>query len=538
MGRKSVWGLFSNFPRLSAADCIFPFLLFWGTIPTFALSLYPPHSWDDTSYHLAYGKLYLEAHALTLATYVRYPVFNQFAEMLFTGLLGTAGDVASQQVSWISNVMIAIGIYGLVRCTGGARAGILACAVWFSSQLVAFLSTIAYVDVMLTLMCLAASIAAIHLEDQHVGFKKEYLFALGMFSGFAISTKYAGIIYSAALFGMVFGKYLKCWKEKEIRSTLIQLAAVTLVCCLPWFLRNIWYTGNPLFPLLPKIFGLGGIWNLEDYNIQMHDVSTHLMVARNPLGYLSMPWHLSYNYRIFGEFVLSFCPFFFIGTFLSVPFAIRGHRTISMFLGTALIFLAAWCIISQNPRYALPLVANCAVYSGLAFDLIISRIFIQRIFSSAKALIVYCFAFFITRLGAVDLAIAFIQADGRIPIDSRGRDLFLRTQLPTYTAYEFLNKSEPGNLYALYDEQMNYFYRRGTFMGDVFGPARSRDAAASCDSGNHLYGYLKQFRSRYFLVNKQRSKVEKVTLPNDTSFETHFHKIFDDKSSVIFRVEP
>jgi hypothetical protein len=117
------------------------------------------------------------------------------------------------------------------------------------------------------------------------------------------------------------------------------------------------------------------------------------------------------------------------------------------------------------------------------------------------------------------------------------QNAFITSQMPTYPAYQFLNDACPrGNLYALFDGRMSYYYRNGVFVGDCFGPARYSDVASAMTSGRTLYDKLKSFDIKYFLVNEEQKKFFK--LPSDSFFTQHFIPLFKNKAVQLFVLTP
>src|SRR6185436_18354427 len=76
-------------------------VLFAGSALTFLRALYPPTGWDATAYHLPYARLFAEEGSLVYAGFLRFPVFPQLDEMLFTASLLAADDVTAQLTQWL-----------------------------------------------------------------------------------------------------------------------------------------------------------------------------------------------------------------------------------------------------------------------------------------------------------------------------------------------------------------------------------------------------------------------------------------------------
>jgi hypothetical protein len=94
--------------------------------PVFLLPLYPPTQPDAVSFHLTLARLYATGHAIEPATFLRYPVFPQLNEMLFTVMLLLQDDVAAQLVQFLMMWLTAIALYAWVGAPSTDGLGSLA----------------------------------------------------------------------------------------------------------------------------------------------------------------------------------------------------------------------------------------------------------------------------------------------------------------------------------------------------------------------------------------------------------------------------
>jgi Dolichyl-phosphate-mannose-protein mannosyltransferase len=528
---KSIKGI----PKWTGLDLYLAIFLLVCCSFQFLSSLYPPHSFDDTMYHLASAQLYLKHHALTLLPSVRYPVFNEQVDMLFTAALGALDDIAAQQISFLANLLILIGIYSFLKRQVNARAGIIGCSVWLSSQLAAKLSVISYVDVPLALMCLAATYTAwclcIKTDRQ-----REFAILCGAFCGFAAGAKYTGIVIAIAICGCILAYgVLKRATNRQFYLDALWVPLLTVLLSAPWFIRNFILTGNPVFPFLPTVFGLGGLWTPQDYALQVHDFALYRYLANTPLNYLRALWDLSSN--LSGDFIATYSPLFFTGTLLSFIFALSGNLQVSLLLVPTLCFLIPWFLTSQYPRYAIPVLPIASLYTGMTIELLISRLVKNKVILQGITYGVCFCAVILALMGSIGKGFRTLSYYGAIPVTASERKKFLGHVCPTYTAYDYLNKLPKGNLYSVADEWMNYYYVNGTFMGDWFGRYRISDILSAMNEGKGLYEHLARLDTKYFLISKI-SKSGKFSIPEDAYFHQHFSKIFEDSACVVYTLVP
>jgi len=119
--------------------------------PVLLLPLYPPIHWDATAYHLAAAKIYARSHAVVYTPYLRFPVFPQLNEMLFTLALVLYDDLAAHLVQFLMMGVVATTIYAWGRRAFNARVGLWGAALWLSNPLVLWLGASAYIDVSLAM---------------------------------------------------------------------------------------------------------------------------------------------------------------------------------------------------------------------------------------------------------------------------------------------------------------------------------------------------------------------------------------------------
>ncbi len=160
-------------------------------------------------------------------------------------------------------------------------------------------------------------------------------------------------------------------------------------------------------------------------------------------------------------------------------------------------FLIWWFTTCQNVRYAVPVLPVIALAGAWATHTIWEAISRLRIGKPLAAIgLVLIFALGITK--------GPLRLDREVVLCARkfDEDKFLRKALPTYAAYEFLNGQESGNLYALFDDRMNFYYTNGTFVGSDFGPGRWGDFLYSTRSEGHMLEFLAKFKIKYLLVSQ------------------------------------
>lgn len=497
-------------------------------LPLLILPLYPPTAWDATEYHLTVAKIYSQHHAVIFAPYVRFPVFPQLNEMLFTLMLMLHDDIAAQMVQFLMMALVAVTLYAWGRELSSPRLGFWAAAIWLANPLVLWTGSAAYVDVGLALFATVAVYAFwnwLHLRSGH------WLILAAVFAGFAAGSKLSGLFFLGLLGALTVYPSIRA----RTYAAIFLYFAVAAAVAGPWYLRSLYYTGNPVFPFFPKVFGYS-FWSPEDVNVWLYDLQRgHGGIGRSVSAFLSLPWHLAFNQNVFNpEEGLYLAPLnrrFILLLPVLALFCFKNARTIRLF-GFAAAYVVFWFFTSQEMRYLIPIapIVSLASADGL-----------ERISFRVPGLRRWAGRAIVTGLGvAVLLSPGWvygargIRQEGLFPVTRDQRDQYLARHLPTYPAYQVLNNLKGRNytVYVLFDEKMGY-YSSGIFMGDLFGPARYSRVLRHLADSRRLYAELRSLGADYFLAAVEDRPIR---LPADEFFHRHFVPIFARPEVLLFEL--
>jgi len=492
--------------------------------PLLLLSLYPPTAWDSTSYHLPIAKLYVKSQGLVVAQFLRYPLFPQLGEMLFTVALIFSDAVSAQLTQLAMLVVLLAGCVAFCERFFSRRCGLWAGAMIMSYPLIVWSASVAYIDV--TLMTFVFfSIYAFEIAIREND--KKWFILCGTFAGFAAGTKYTALFF-AGIIGLLL--IIDAFQKKTVRGVVVYALSFLLVAS-PWYVRNLVIARNPVWPFLSDVFGYW-LWNPDDLRRQMQDLTYAHVVGRSVIDFLRLPYDLAMRISLYHS-EAPFSPLFLA---LPLGFLRINHPTIRRLLLIAFSFLGFWFFTTQIPRYLLPALPLFCVPTAWALDLMLARI---RLWGKKGELLVRpLFALICVALFASPgwiYAVERLKELGPVPVSPQQQDAFLASRLPTYKAYAFLNSLKGSNyvLYALYDENMAFF-AKGVFMGDHFGVARYSDVLTPDVNGKVLYERLRQLGANYLLVNLIRVPI-RFPLP-DNWFKEHFIVRFADAHVVVYEL--
>ena len=224
-------------------------------IGTLSVALTPPLRFDTLVYHLALPHAYLDAGRFV---YIPWNIFwgmPQIAESLYTLTMSLAGAPSATALGWLFGVLTLVGVLGYI---GQYIGGIVYGWVGVASLLAGFTlsSSIAwgYVDWLTMLFGLGFLIM---LDRWRVSEEREYLLLSGAFAGLAVGTKYtAGILVLSGV-GLVV---LTASFSERFWKNLLQFVLSAGIFGLPWMVKNLVATKNPVYPF---IFPSGAMDNIR-----------------------------------------------------------------------------------------------------------------------------------------------------------------------------------------------------------------------------------------------------------------------------------
>jgi Dolichyl-phosphate-mannose-protein mannosyltransferase len=492
-------------------------------LPLAILPLYPPTAWDATEYHLALARSYVQTQRLVLTPYLRFPVFPQNNQMLFTLALLLYDDILAQLIEFLMMAVVVTAIIAFGQRFFSRRAGPWAAAVLLQSPVVIWLGSVAYIDMGLMLF---VTMTVYSLWNYLESRQQQWMILAGIFCGLAVGTKYPALFFLLVL--TVIALYTGV-KERRLLQSLLP-PALAIVIFAPWLARNFYYTKNPIFPFFYELFGNAfgyGLWKPEDYQAIFDDYSRH-GVGKDLTALIMLPWNLVAKWRSFSGRVSPLC---FVAPHLLFIFGLARKRSGGLLL-IGVGFTLYWFFTAQDIRYLMPALPLLSLATAASFDSLLMRFRFSRSWTNHKIAAI---------LGAIlclspgwAWTMLRLHERGKLPVSAQERDAYLTKQLRSYPAYKLLNdlKGRDYALYAMYDERMAYF-ADGLFMGDHFGIARYSRILDKINDSQLLYDELRSLGAGYFLV---RSDLERVNLPQDAFFQSSFALIYEREGILLFEL--
>jgi len=308
-------------------------------------------------------------------------------------------------------------------------------------------------------------------------------------------------------------------------ASLAKFMGVAILALAPWYGRNLAQTGNPVFPLLPDVFGPNAwmtpddrsIWESGPRNIPASVTGYAASRAREtvlpPQRLLQWPLRAAYHPEAFGgQPTLS--PWLPLLIVLAILGAIvdRGLRPALAF--AAALFAAT---TAHDPRLLLPAVALLGGVAAVGATRSLERLGVLRVRVAASLL-----AVLLAGPGALYAAWK-VARQGSPPAQPAEREAYLSRSLRGYPLLALLNRTRGSNytVYALFLENLAY-YCEGRFLGDWVGPYRYPRVVRAFGSGSTLRKELDAMKVDDLLVNVPRLP---RPLPSDASFGLAFRSV-------------
>lgn len=213
---------------------------------TFVATCAPPSAMDATVYHLPVPDAFLRTGTWTKLDQVQsfQPLY---VEMLFAQALVIGGGPLAALVHWLLGIAAIGTSAGWARRFGASR--VWGAVIFGGSALWVWESTSPFIDLGLALFASLALLLAVSVELGSAG-----AVLAGACAGLAGGSKFTGLALALLAAGVAL---LRGWQNRKraVKSFLV-LGGVALVVAAPWYVRNFILTGNPVFPLANRAFGL------------------------------------------------------------------------------------------------------------------------------------------------------------------------------------------------------------------------------------------------------------------------------------------
>jgi len=315
-------------------------------------ALAPEKEFDSLWYHLTLPKIWLQAHHVFFVHggLFYYSAMPKLAEMLYGFTLTISQNgILAKLLHFAFGIFWAILSYEILREFFSKKLSLLLTLVIYNLYLVSWLSSTAYIDLIVAFFVAGALWSLIrYLKEEDTS----YIYIMGLFMGFALSTKTYSLMMLAAISLILIMK-------KDYRSFL-KFIIISFLISFPFYLFSFLATGNPIYPIF-----------------SLTDISFPLWVypALTYKGWLLKVWPIKLPGLLWRMLSYQFTPIF--GLLLLLPFYLKKKENLLILLSIFLVFFfILWSFLPVwEPRYFFVILPVVAVLVGFILTKIRFRAF-------------------------------------------------------------------------------------------------------------------------------------------------------------------
>ena len=449
------------------------------------LALVPPVSKDALVHHLAVPKLYLKHGGIHEIPHMVFSYYPMNVDLLYMIPQYLGNDIIPKFIHFIFALLTAWLIFGYLKRRSNTLYALFGVVFFLSTPIVLKLSITAYVDLGLIFFSTASLLLLLKWSED--GFRLRFLVLSAVFCGLAMGTKYNGLISFVllTLFApFIYAKYAHGSKHGPFGALVYGLlfASIALLVFSPWMIRNVIWTGNPIYPLYDHWF-----------NPQSNEATSSV----GPFAFRALIYHESWwqiallPLRVFFQgqdgipqyFDGKLNPFLLLlpvtAFLMTRQEAWPLKREKNILLAFAVLFFAfAFFRLDLRIRYISPIIPPLILLSVLGVKNIMDRIVDLKKGGIGRAVIILLISALIFAL-ALNGRYIFYQFRYVEPFaylqGHLGRDAYISKYRPEYPALLYINRHLPSNALVLFIFVGNrgYYCERDYMfdehlMGEVF----------------------------------------------------------------------
>jgi hypothetical protein len=430
---------FSNLPYISGFNKFLILLMGATMFLAFTGALAPPLNYDTLSYHLAFPKLYAKTGRIFFIPHNMYSNLPFGIEMLYTLALVIKDEILAKLIHFSIGILCVLTIFVIGRRYFGRNAGLLAAAIFYNIPAVCLTSTYAFNDLGLVLYGLLMLFCILNWSSKN---KITWLMLAGIFCGFAIGTKYTGALYFIPTALILIYIQAQRHRGTEAQSLCLFLFFAFLAFS-PWFIKNLIYTHNPVYPLFYNIFG-GIDWNGE---LAQRFARFHVADDMNVLHIFSMLWKIPLDKH--GSVVLLILPLLFF---------VKLNRNIKILISYTVLVFILWIFFTHRIiRFLLPCLS---VWSLLAAYALVN-FKKSKIISIVLHTLIIGFLCWNTFKFTATVGFNFFD----VAYGKETKEEFLSKNFYQYGVFKFINKELPDDSKILFIGENQGFYCDRDYVG-------------------------------------------------------------------------
>jgi hypothetical protein len=515
-----------RFPRFSrglrsaqvaaAAGCLLPIVLALAVAAV--CSMDPELKGDAGVYHLTIPKLYIAHGGFFRIPFNVYSNWPLDGEMVFTLAMLLKDHVLANSVQCIFSVFTAYAIFEFVRVRKSAWYGFMAVLFVLFNHTFMLEAAIAYVDIIQAFFMTTAFIFMMRVNHEPEQ-RRVCLVLSGISCGIMAGMKVNGLL---SVVPIVFWYFVSLPAGNRLRRASVELATCLLppivFLVLPWMVKSVWFTGNPVYPFFYDVFG-GPDWSQDCWRQFAHWQSS-VGMGRTVLDYIKLPFRVILSAgEGYAHFDGSLNKMWIALLPLSVVAAL-WDRTVRACLVVSGIYFVCWASASQQLRFLIPIIPVLAIAAALALGGLMDRLFARKVVAVGGFAAVYCLAAALLMAEVSGSYAKAAEVAGRY--GGKDREAVLKSAVPG--EFAFMNRELPMNARLLFLNTNFGFYSDRAYIADSFFEASQiADWLAPCSSPGEVRERLREKGITHILYSTREGQL---------SYPPALWKFLDDSSMV------
>ena len=466
------------------------------------IALGPVLFYDSLGYHLALPDLFLRRGAIIPTAMNVYAGIPAGVEMLYVWLLPLGGLGTSCQVLHLTlGLLAAATIVVIARRLGDGVAGVWAAAAFFTTPMVMLESGRPAVELGWSFY-LALTLLALIAGEWKRGWREALL--AGSLMGLALGTKFQ----AALLLPAVAAYFWHRFGAREGSAWAAKIGLVAVAVAAPWGLRNIFFYGNPIFPMLGgKLFAASPFVDLAAFMSSAHGRSPLAIVSSWDAfrAFVLHPWTYAMPLETSeADNVMSLA---FLCALPLLPFLAMSREAKRLLLVAAVLWIPM-NLLSGLARFNIPALVPLSLAAILPLRLGDRR---RALAAGIAGAAVFGAALFYVH-SKTD-ALLWRVLNGEIPVKthlSHRRPIY---GVPPFPAYDWANANLPRDAkLLLIGEPRSFYLDRDHETSSPYASQPIAVHANAASSGEDLYRRLKAAGFTYVYLNVAGMSVSRQTM--------------------------
>jgi len=481
-------------PSTQAALNIILIIFLLALISSIAiLSYVPPVSKDALTHHLAVPKLYLNHGGIYEIPSLEFSYYPMNIDLLYMIPLYLGNDILAKYIHFIFALLTGWLIFDYLKRKINNLSALFGALLFLSIPIIVKLSVNVYVDLGLVFFSTVSILFLLKWAEKD--FQLKYLIISALSCGFALGTKYNGLIvlFLLTLFiPFIYSKYFQDSTRSQYRAIYYGafFLFISLLLFSPWLIKNFIWTNNPLYPLFDKWFNPA---NVDSINSIGPFAQRRMLYQESLWETLLIPLRIFFqgqdnNPRYFDGKLNPFLvilPFFAFCGRKNDPSELQ--REIKILFAFAILFLLfAFFMRDMRIRYITPIIAPLVILSVFGLDKIYR--FEKKEYSETSKKIriglvsmLVCFMLFLNARYIVEqfryiAPLSYIS--GRV-----GRDEYIEKYRPEHAVIQYANKnlSDNARILGIFIGNRGYYSDREVVFFNIKLFRKTIDSAVSAE---------------------------------------------------------